>query len=73
MHAGDCGVFSDWQPMYEPSTVKADADRLAAFRKGVPRARTPPAPFQYRAVGKSFVGEAERLRRSTRARRFYAC
>ena len=29
-HTGDGGVFSDWQPMYEPSTIKADADRLVA-------------------------------------------
>jgi hypothetical protein len=63
MHAGDCGVFSDWQPMYEPSTVKADADRLAAFKKGVPRgAENEGAVPEYRAVGHSFAGEAERLR-----------
>ena len=57
-HAGDGGVFSDWQPMYEPSTVKEDADRLAAFEKGTPHGAVP----AYRAVGDSFAGEAERLR-----------
>ena len=32
----DGGVLSNWKPQYEPSTVKADADRLAAFEAGVP-------------------------------------
>ena len=32
----DGGVLSNWEPTYEPSTVKADADRLAAFEVGVP-------------------------------------
>ena len=62
-HTGDGGVFSDWQPMYEPSTVKEDADRLAAFETGTPRgADAAGAVPAYRAVGDSFAGEAERLR-----------
>jgi len=34
--SADGGILSNWQPMYEPSTVKADADRLAAFEADVP-------------------------------------
>lgn len=29
-------MLSNWEPVYEPSTVKADADRLAAYEAGVP-------------------------------------
>ena len=62
-HTGDGGVFSDWQPLYEPSTVKEDADRLAAFEKGVPHGSAAAAGVPaFRAVGDSFAGEAERLR-----------
>ena len=32
----DGGILSNWEPMYEPSTIKADADRLVAFESGVP-------------------------------------
>ena len=60
-HTGDGGVFSDWQPMYEPSTVKADADRLVAHEKGVPHGADLENFPDYKAVGKYFDGEDERL------------
>jgi len=60
-HTGDGGVFSDWQPMYEPSTIKADADRLVAHDKGVPHGADLGKFPDYQAVGKSFDGETERL------------
>ena len=54
-------MFSDWEPLYEPSTVKADADRLAAHKAGVPHGADLAQFPEYKVVGKSFDGEAERL------------
>ena len=30
-HGIDGGFLSEWEPLYEASTVKADADKLKAF------------------------------------------
>ncbi len=35
-HGIDGGFLSEWEPLYEASTVKADADKLKAFQSGVP-------------------------------------
>ena len=35
-HGIDGGFLSEWEPLYEASTVKADADKLKAFQTGVP-------------------------------------